>query len=58
MIADVSQQAEHKREKYQQWQTRTILMWWGESSAGVRATVDIPSETPAESVKFPSALCG
>lgn len=58
MIADVSQQAEHKREKHQQEQTRTALTWRGEISSGVMVTVDVPPTTETEPLKFPSLACG
>lgn len=55
MIADVSQSAEHKREKYQQEQTHTILTWCGEIFSGVMAAVDIPPKTQTRVSEIPKS---
>lgn len=52
MIADVSQQAEHKREKYQQQQTHTILPGCKEIFPEVAAAVDFPSKAQIDARKL------
>lgn len=56
MRADVSQQAEHKREKYQQQKTHTVLIWCKEIFAEVTATVDFPLKH--RDSEFPSLVRG
>ena len=55
MIADVSQSAEHKRKKYQQEQTHTILTWCGEIFSGVMAAVDIPPKSQTRVYEIPKS---